>query len=54
LLVLTRDEKMRLECRKNLEAVEMVVLALEYSTKQEAAQVLERYLQLLQVLNKIK
>jgi hypothetical protein len=54
LIVLARDENMRSECRKNLEAVEMVELALAYSTKQDVAAVLDRYSQLLQVLNKIK
>jgi hypothetical protein len=53
LIALSRHETVRLECRKNLESVEMAILGVEYALSPDGF-TLERLIQLQQILNKIK
>lgn len=54
LMAMSRNDKIRLECRRNYEAIEMVILGMEYSLTPDSGENIERLLQMLQVLNKIK
>jgi hypothetical protein len=53
IIALSREESLRAACRRNLEAIEMVILSLEYALKTET-EVLDRYMHVLQHLNKLK